>query len=101
MSSAVKPPTVSARAHVQLELLPAAEREHGADHQDAPGAVVEMRPGPDVAPGAAGDVVDPFGVEGVAALRRAVDPFVAEHAAARGLAALEAFGVVHADSLPP
>jgi len=58
-----------------------------------------VRPRPDIVPGAARDVVEPLGVERVAAFGRAVDPFVAEHAAARGLAALEAFGVIH-NALP-
>jgi len=37
-------------ADVKAEFVPLAERDHGTDHQHAPGALIEMRPGPDFAP---------------------------------------------------
>jgi hypothetical protein len=43
---------------VKAEFVPLAERDHGADHQHAPGALIEMRPGPDFAPCVARDQVD-------------------------------------------
>jgi hypothetical protein len=35
---------------VKTEFVPLAERNHGADHQHASGALIEMRPGPDFRP---------------------------------------------------
>ena len=51
------------RAHVQANFIPLAERHHGADHQYAAGAFVEMRPRPDLAPRMTRDEVDEVGVE--------------------------------------
>jgi hypothetical protein len=34
-----------------------------ADHEHAPRAVIEMRPGPDLTPGMAGDEIDEVGIE--------------------------------------
>src|SRR5580698_2142747 len=59
---------------MQAEFIPLTEREHGADHGHPAGAVVEMRPGPDLAPGVARDQVDEFGVERVLVGDRFVDP---------------------------
>ena len=83
------------RAHMQAEFVPLPERDHGADHQHAPGAMVEMRPGPDIAPGIARDQVLEIGVERIAVGDRFVDPFIAEHLAALGHAVVAAFLVVH------
>ena len=55
MSSAEKPPSVSAERSVQAKLVPGAERHHGADDQDTPRALVEMPPRPHLAPDAAID----------------------------------------------
>src|SRR5438132_301571 len=80
---------------MQAEFIPLAERDHGADHEYAPRAMVEMRPGPDVAPGVARDQVLEIGVERVAVGDRFVDPFIAEHLAALGHAVVAALVVVH------
>src|SRR5258708_2123526 len=80
---------------MQLELVPLPERDQGADHEHAPRALVEMRPGPDLAPGIAGDQVLKFGVEGVAVLGRLVDPGVAEDFSALAHAFVAALLVVH------
>src|SRR4029077_5045854 len=82
-------------AHVQAEFIPLAERYQGADHEHAPRAMIEMRPGPDIAPGVAGDQVLEIAVERVAVGGRFVDPFIAEHLAALGHAVVAALVVVH------
>src|SRR5579871_1911504 len=83
------------RAHMQAELVPLPERDHGADHQHPPRALVEMRPRPDLAPGVAGDEVLEVGVEGVAVRNRFVDPGIAQHLAALAHALIAAVLVVH------
>ncbi len=80
---------------MQAEFIPLAERHHGADHKHAAGAVVEMRPGPDVAPGITGDQVLEIGIERVAVRDRFVDPFIAEHFSALGHAVVAALIVIH------
>src|SRR5262245_4178589 len=80
---------------MQAEFIPLSERHHGADHEHPAGAVVEMRPGPDIAPGIAGDQVLEVGIERVAVLDRLVDPLIAEHLAALGHAVVAALVVVH------
>src|SRR5262245_442839 len=47
------------RAHVHAEFFPSADRHHRADDEHAARALVEVRTGPDLAPGAAGDEVLP------------------------------------------
>ena len=44
-------------ANVQAKLIPLPERRHSANDQDSPRALVEVRPGPDLAPGIARDQV--------------------------------------------
>src|SRR6185436_16327507 len=44
-------------AHVHTELLPPADRHHRANDENAPGALLEMRPRPDLAPGTAGNEI--------------------------------------------
>src|SRR5579871_1067954 len=83
------------RAHMQAELVPLPERDHGADHQHPPRALVEMRPRPDLAPGVTGDEVLEVGVEGVAVRNRFVDPGIAQDLAALAHALIAAVLVVH------
>ena len=83
------------RPHVQAEFVPLSERNHGADHQHPSGALVEMRPGPDLAPGVARDHVLKIGVERVAVGDRFVDPGIAEHFSAHIHAGIAALLVVH------
>ena len=52
-------------AHMQAEFVPLAECDEGTDHQHAPRALVEMRPGPDIGPGVSRDQVDEIGIEGI------------------------------------
>src|SRR5436190_6434181 len=85
---------------MQAEFIPLSQRHHGADDQHAAGAMVEMRSGPDVAPGIAGDQVLEVGVERVAVFDRLVDPLIAKHLAALGHAVVAALVVVHR-YLPP
>src|SRR5690349_11274661 len=80
---------------MQLELVPLAQREQRADDEDAPRALVEMRPGPDLAPGIARDQVLKFGAEGAAVLLRLVDPGIAEDFSALAHAAVAALLIVH------
>src|SRR4051795_11908182 len=80
---------------MQAEFVPLAEGYHGADHEHAAGAMVEMRPGPDVAPGIARDQVLEIGVERIAVGDRLVDPGVAQHLAALDHAVVTALFVVH------
>jgi hypothetical protein len=70
------------RAHVKAEFIPLAEHDHGADHQHPPGALVEMRPGPDFAPRMARDQIEELGVERILVGDRFIDPGIAEHLAA-------------------
>jgi hypothetical protein len=86
------------RAHVKAKFIPLAERDHGADHQHAPGALIEMRPGPDFAPGMARDQIDELGVERILVGDRFIDPGIAEHLAALCHAFVAAFLIVHAFS---
>ncbi len=77
-------------ADVHPQLLPAAERDHRADHQDATVAQVEPGPGPDFAPGVAGDQVLELGGERRRRGHRPVDVGLAQdrapdrHARLRG-----------------
>src|SRR5262245_29622236 len=82
-------------AHVHAEFLPASDRHHGADHQDAPRARIEMRPRPYLRPGAAGDEILPLGIEVGAACGGTVDPGVAEDLAASIVAASVPLLVIH------
>ena len=85
---------------MQAKLVPLAERDHGADDKHAAGAVVEMRPGPDIAPGIARDQVLEIGIERITVGDRFVDPGIAEHFSALGHAVVAAFLVVHGFSPP-
>ena len=80
---------------MQAEFVPLAERDQGANHKHTPRALVEMRPGPDLAPGIARDQVLEIGVEGVAVLDRFVDPGVAQDLSAFCHAAVVTLLVVH------
>src|SRR5215831_13064098 len=82
-------------ANVQAKLIPLPERDHSANDQDSPRALVEMRPGPDLAPGIARDQVLEIGVESVAFLDRLVDPGVAQDLSAFCHAAVVTLLVVH------
>jgi len=64
-------------------------REH------APRAVIEMRPGPDIAPGIARDQILEIGIERIAVGDRFVDPGIAQYFSALGHAVVTAFFVVH------
>jgi hypothetical protein len=86
-------------ADVQAKFVPLAECNHGADHQHAPRVVIEMRPGPDLSPGVAGDEIDEIGVEGIPALDRFIDPGIAQHLAALRHAVVAALLIVH--KFPP
>src|ERR1700761_905172 len=85
---------------MEAEFVPLAERHHRADDQHAAGALVEMRAGPDLAPGIAGDQVLEVGVERIAVGDRLVDPGVAEDLTARGHPVVAALLVIHG-VLPP
>src|SRR5205085_6232013 len=74
---------------------PLPERHQRADHQDAAGAVIEMRPGPDVRPRVPCDEVDEFRIEGILTGDRFVDPGVAQHLSALCHAGIAALFVVH------
>src|SRR5580698_3306490 len=80
---------------MQAEFIPLTEREHCADHEHPAGAVVEMRPGPDLAPGVARDQVDELSVERVLVGDRFVDPGIAQHLAALRHAVIAALLIVH------
>src|SRR5207248_6562061 len=66
------------RAHVQLELVLAAERDERRDRYQAPRPPVEPGPAPDLAPGVACDQILEVGGELGGALDRTVDVLVAE-----------------------
>src|SRR5205085_1851465 len=83
------------RADVQAEFVPLPERHHGADHEHAAGALVEMRSGPDLTPGVARDQVLEIDIERIPGSDRLVDPGIAEHLAALDHAAVAALLVVH------
>src|ERR1700744_6173655 len=85
---------------MQAELVPLAERHHGADDEYPPRAVIEMRSRPDLAPGVTGDEIDEVGVERILALDRFIDPGITQHLAALRHAVIVAFLVVHRDFLP-
>src|SRR6266404_9066511 len=82
-------------ADVKAELVPLSERDHSPDHQHTPGAMIEMRPGPDFAPGMARDQIDEIGVERILARDRFIDPGVAQHLAALSHTVVAAFSVIH------
>src|SRR5262249_41918215 len=82
-------------ADVQLELVPGAERHHGADYQHAAGALVVVRAGPDLAPYVAGDhVLGGVAERGLSGVLL-VDPGLSQHLAADGHAAGVLLLVVH------
>src|SRR5712675_2356479 len=95
MSSVANPPSVSAARTCRRNSSHFPQRHHGADHQHAAGALVEMRAGPDLGPDVARDHVLEFGVERILPGIRLVDPGVAQHLAAQAHAARVAFLVVH------
>ena len=66
-------------AHVQAELLPAAEGHSGADHQQPPAALVEAGARPDLAPGVTRDQILEFGGEPGRRGLGAIDVSVAEN----------------------
>src|SRR6266404_5504225 len=82
-------------ADVKAELVPLSERDHSPDHQHTPGAMIEMRPGPDFAPGMARDQIDEIGVERILARDRFIDPGVAQYLAALSHTVVAAFWVIH------
>src|SRR5215510_3301245 len=86
------------RSHMHAELFPFIQGEHRADNQDATRALVVMGTGPNLAPGHACYEILKFLIEGSFPRVRAVDPFIAEHLAAPGHAALVALLVVHSCS---
>src|SRR5207253_2606392 len=88
------------RADVQAEFVPLGERHHGADHEHAAGALIEMRTGPDLTPGVTRDQVLEIGIERIPAGDRLVDPGIAEHLAALDHALVAALLVVHWSILP-
>src|SRR3954468_20584817 len=81
---------------MQAEFIPLPKRNHGADHQHPPRALVEMRPRPDLAPGVARDHVLEICVECIATTDRLVDPGIAQHFSAHVHTGIAAFLVVHA-----
>jgi hypothetical protein len=83
------------RAHVQAKLIPLTQGNHSADHQHPPGALVEMRPGPDLAPRVAGDQIDELRIERILVGDRFIHPGIAEHLAALRHAVVAAFLIVH------
>src|ERR1700730_5063443 len=86
------------RAHMKAEFIPLAERDHGADHKHAPGTLVEMRPGPDLAPRMARDQIEELGVERIPVGDRFIHPGIAEHLAALHHAVVSALLIVHVAS---
>src|SRR4030088_367200 len=80
---------------MQSKFIPLAKRQQGSDHQYPPGALVEMRPGPDIGPRMARDQVDELRVEGIHVGRRFIDPGIAEHLAALRHAFVPALLIVH------
>src|SRR5215471_7281152 len=82
-------------AQVHAELLPPPDRHHGADHEHAARALVEMRSRPDLAPGAAGDEILPLGVKRTPVGIGAIDPGIAQNLAAGVGAASVTLLVVH------
>src|SRR6516162_2850178 len=87
-------------ANMQAEFVPLTERDEGADDKHAARTLVEMRSGPDLAPGIARDQVLEFDVERISVGDRFVDPGVAENAAAPRHAAVVALLIVHSSFLP-
>src|SRR3984893_18511632 len=83
------------RADVKAEFIPLTERDQGADHQYAAGALVEMRPGPDIGPRVTRDQVDEVRVKGIDVGGRFVDPGIPKHLAALRHAVVTAFLIVH------
>src|SRR5262249_45623347 len=83
------------RAQVHAELLPPPDRHHGADHEHAPPALVQMRSRPYLAPGAASDKVLPLGVKRIPVGIGAIDPGIAQNLAAGVGAASVTLLVVH------
>jgi len=77
------------RAGVHDELLIGADGDHGAHHQDAAGAVVKARAGPDLAPADPDDHVDEVLVVRVHSGLGLGDILLAENAAADGHAFVE------------
>src|SRR6266511_3692457 len=82
-------------AQLHAKLLPPADRHHGANDQHAAGALVEMRPRPDLAPGAAGDEILPLGVERIPVCLGPIDPGIAQNLTAGLRAASVTLVVVH------
>jgi hypothetical protein len=80
---------------MQAKFIPLAKRQQGADDKHAAGAVVEMRPGPDIGPCMARDQVDEIRIEGIRVGCRFVDPSIAEHLAALDHAGIAALLIVH------
>src|SRR6266404_1155006 len=65
------------RAYVQTKFVPLAERDQSADDKHATGALIEMRPGPDIGPRMARDQVDEVSIKGIHVGGRFVDPGIA------------------------
>src|SRR5689334_2216609 len=70
---------VARGAYMQLEFLVVAEPGHQRERQQGPGAPVEMRPGPDPAPGSFRNETLEIAVEIANGLGRARDMRFAEH----------------------
>jgi hypothetical protein len=88
------------RPHMQAELVPLGKCDHGADHQHAARAFVEMRPRPHFTPSGAGDEILEFFRERRLLGVGAIDPFVSQHLAALGHAVLVALLLVHRGLYP-
>src|SRR5260370_10872922 len=82
------------RAYVQTKFVPLAERNQSADDKHTAGALVEMRPGPDIGPGMARDQVDEVSIEGIHVGGRFVDPGIAEDLAGLPHSVIAAFLIV-------
>jgi hypothetical protein len=74
--------------HVHRQLVEAADGDQRRQCDRAPRAAIEPGPGPDLAPGIAGDQVLEVGGEVAGVLDRFVDMLIAEHLAAHLHAAL-------------
>ena len=79
-----QPLLLQRRAGVQPKLLPPAQRRRDRQHDDAPGAVVQARPAPHLAPGEPRDELLELPREPALLRQRTVHPGIAQHGAAVG-----------------
>src|SRR5258706_2724328 len=86
---------------MQLELVMGLEGDQHGKRHHAARLAIEARPGPDLAPGIAGDQVLKLFIEGIALGQRAVDVRVAEHRPAHRHPRLVALLVLHGHASLP